>query len=165
MNTVAETRKMLKIDIPLDNPAIGSVERLWAEPIGDHKYVLQNSPFYAYGLSYGDTVIGIEDGNRVLFSEVFLHGGNSTYRVKLPHGKNHEYFLSFWNELAELGCTYEGSNVNEQLLYAIDVPPGVSVESVYGILTSLEENSVCEFDEGYFYDTSESAKKIIREQK
>jgi hypothetical protein len=39
-----------------DEEGGATVETLWATPVGDDQYKLDNSPFYAYGASWEDTV-------------------------------------------------------------------------------------------------------------
>ena len=58
--------------------------------------------------------------------------------MKLPKGKDQGYFLEFWPQLAQLGCTYERTG-DERQIYSLDLPPSVSVHAVYDILTRLEE--------------------------
>jgi hypothetical protein len=42
------------VDLP-NNPDTGG-EAMWATPLGNDLYELRNSPFFAYGLNYGDVV-------------------------------------------------------------------------------------------------------------
>lgn len=55
-----------------------------------------------------------------------------------------------WSELEVLGCTYEGSNVGERLLYAVDVPPHAAVAEVYRLLEQGESEGDWEFEEGFY---------------
>ena len=149
----------LKVAFPVEQDGDHFVERMHAIQVGPNQFVLDNSPFYSYGISNGDTFrADLRDGD-VVFSEVLRRGGHSTYRVKLPEGYSHAHFLRHWQPLEELGCSYEGSSANTKRIYAIDVPPGVDVFKVYGILEKGEEQRLWEFDEGYYFDPEVEGKQ------
>lgn len=124
------------------------IERLNAVSIGGELFVLENSPFYVYGVSYKDVVHAASQGGDVVFDSVFKRGGHSTYRVKLASGIGREQFQQYWPQLAALGCTYEWSASNERPLYAIDVPPESDVFEVYRVLEEIEAIGVWQFEEG-----------------
>ena len=143
--------QMVRVVFSLDAKQSGGIEteRLWASPQPDGTYVLENSPFHAYGVSYRDAVyVNVENGNLV-FAKVARRGGHSTYRVRLPKGKDQGYFLEFWPQLAQLGCTYERTS-DERQIYSLDLPPTVSVHAVYDVLTHLEEAGIAEFEEAHY---------------
>ena len=62
-----------------------NVETLWAFDLGEDRYRLDNSPFYAYSVSPGDTVNAPVDPDegRPTFSRVLEKSGNRTVRVIL----------------------------------------------------------------------------------
>jgi len=141
----------VKIAFPLDSQEWHghSQERLWATPTESGAFVLNNSPFYADGVSYLDTVSAHWDGYQLVFAEVIQRGGHSTYRIRLPPEKSHGYFLELWAPFDKLECTYEGSS-GTQRLYAVDVPRPSLVQPVYDLLQALEDAEVIEFDEGHY---------------
>lgn len=147
---------LVVISFPVTQDAGSIVERMHATSIDDGKYVLENSPFYAYGISFKDVFYAeLRDGTLV-FRAVISRGGHSTYRIRLPAGRDHAYFLNNWLELGKLGCTYEGSSANTTRLYAIDVPPGVDVAEVYRLLDEKEHQGVWVFEEGHYFAPSEN---------
>ncbi|KAA8996315.1 DUF4265 domain-containing protein [Stenotrophomonas cyclobalanopsidis] len=135
----------IKVRFELDD---GGVEVMHARALSNDVFVLDNIPFYAYGVSCGDvvTVRCIDDG--LVFVAVAERGGHSTYRVKMAASAMHDTFLARWAELERLGCSYEGSNVNNRLLYALDVPPGAPLNKIYKILEQGEADGVWDFEEG-----------------
>lgn len=143
--------KRVKISFPISSE-LGASENLYAQPYGDDKYIVDNSPFYAFDISFCDVVSVIKDGESLIFDKVLERGGHSTYRIKLPKGKDHKYFISLWGDLERLGCTYEGSSANEQRLYSIDIPQNTDVLTVYKILECNEEKSLWEFEEGHYFN-------------
>lgn len=54
---------MVKVRLHASDP--GDVETLWAKPVDVDQYQLDNSPFYAYGVSWqdvGEGARGAEEG-------------------------------------------------------------------------------------------------------
>jgi hypothetical protein len=106
------------------------VETLWATPLGGDRYQLDNSPFYAYSVSWQDIVyapISAEEGVPT-FERVLSKSGNRTIRVlfDLPveTGNASDRVMQ---GLIALGCDYEGAN---QRYVSVNIPPGVALESV-----------------------------------
>lgn len=65
-----------------DHEGGASVETLWAAPIGNDYYKLDNSPFYAYGVSWQDTVWAPFDAREGMatFQSVVTRSGHRTIR-------------------------------------------------------------------------------------
>lgn len=140
------------VTFPVEGSDGNMAENMHAIYVSGDAYIVDNSPFYAYGVSFGDRVLVSKIDGKLFFSEISERGGHSTYRIKLPKGEDHEYFLRFWPALSQLGCSYEGSSVNARRLYAIDLPPEVDVTAVYAILEKYEQAGVWEFEEAHFCD-------------
>jgi hypothetical protein len=121
-----------------------SSETLWAMPLSATTYLLQNSPFYVYGVSYGDTVEGMLVDGRLCATSVVAKGGHSTYRIILRPDKA-ESFNEAWQPLQALGCTYELGNG----VYAVDVPENTNIFEVYKLLQRGEDVEIWDFDEGH----------------
>ncbi|GLS27580.1 hypothetical protein GCM10007877_32990 [Marinibactrum halimedae] len=143
----------VKISFPISSE-YGAVERMFAQHTADNRYVLDNSPFYAFDISFCDEFFVKEVNGEKVFSGLASRGGHSTYRIKLPKNKDHEYFLNYWEPLKELGCSFEGSSANERRLYSIDMPPDVNVHKAYQVMESLEDEGIWEFEEGHYYSAS-----------
>lgn len=143
----------VKIAFPLEADQSGGIERerLWATPLPDGSYLIENSPFHAFGVSYGDAVHANLERGDLVFSKVARRGGHSTYRLRLPRGQGNGCFLEFWPRLDRLGCTYERTGDGRRI-YSLDLSPSVSVHDVYDILAELENAGVIEFEEGHYFD-------------
>jgi len=48
-----------KILVDLPNHWATGGESLWAMPLGNDEFEIRNTPFYAYGLNWGDVVLAI----------------------------------------------------------------------------------------------------------
>ena len=137
---------LVKVSVTLTSNSIqnASTETMWAEPLGNDLYRLQNSLFAAYGFSYLDVVkaIGNETPEVV---EIVESSGHSTYRVLLEAGVlESDRFGHYWQKLENIGCTFEGS---QSKLLSIDVPPSTNIFAAYSILESGESAGVWEFEE------------------
>jgi len=106
------------------------VETLWAIPLGGDRYELDNSPFYAYSVSWRDVVYAPVDETegRATFRRVESKSGNRTVRVVFdePVEPGNEGQLVL-DGLVELGCTYEGAN---RRYISVNVPPGIELAAV-----------------------------------
>jgi hypothetical protein len=106
------------------------VETLWATHVGGDDYKLDNSPFFAYGVSWEDVVhapVDPEEG-RPIFQHVVSKSGNRTIRVvfdpPVEVGNESDRVLK---ELVALGCSYEGAN---SAYISINIPSGVALKKV-----------------------------------
>ena len=110
------------------------VETLWATALGNDEYKLDNSPFYAYSVSWEDIVYAPFDATEGLatFASVVRKSGHRTIRVifnpTVQNGNQSDLVLQ---GLVSLGCTYEGAN---RSCMSIDLPPAVQMEKVCLIL-------------------------------
>jgi len=121
-------------------------ESMWASHLGHDRYRLENIPFYAYGVSYGDVIVAGQIQGQIVFRIVSHRGGHSTYRVFLYEGTTDEKFKRIWGELEQLGCTYEKAT---DRLFAIDVPPQANIYEAYGILERGETSQAWDFEEAH----------------
>ncbi|AUX48098.1 hypothetical protein SOCE26_096280 [Sorangium cellulosum] len=122
-----------------------AAETLWATPVGPDSYRLENTPFYAFGVSFQDVVVATSENSVFVFSGVFKHGGHSTYRIIVDPNRKDD-FEEFWEPLHEKRCTYEAGPGG---LLAVDVPPEANIRDVYGCLQAGEDAGVWGFEEGH----------------
>lgn len=113
--------------------------------MGNDRFRLRNSPFYAFGVSNDDIVLGAETDEQIQFRRVVFRGGHSTYRLRLrTRDLKAESFVQAWTPLEKLGCSYEEGSV-----LAVDVPPSTDIYAVYDLLQAGESADVWEFEEGH----------------
>lgn len=143
----------VKVSFPISDGQ-GAVENMYAQPLGDNRYILDNTPFYVFDISFCDEFFADHVDDEIVFSRVASRGGHSTYRIKIPEGKGHDYFLKHWGKLEQLGCTFEGSSVNRCRLYAVDIPPNVDVFKAYEVMEEYENQGVWEFEEGHYSEAA-----------
>ncbi|OOW87423.1 hypothetical protein Xvtw_06640 [Xanthomonas campestris pv. vitiswoodrowii] len=121
-----------------DDDGSASVETLWAIPLGGDLYKLDNSPFYAYGVSWQDTVLAPIDPREQMptFQSVVERSGNRTIRVifepPVSPGNASDELLQ---DLAALGCSYEGANPR---YISVNIPPDVELQDVRSYLIARD---------------------------
>jgi hypothetical protein len=124
---MAEDPKLVKVELRGDDD---EVETLWAFDLGEGRYKLDNTSWYAYGVSTGD-VIEAEpedpDGFPV-FRKVVEKSGYRTVRIT----STEDFTDDFFEEINQLGCSFEGAN---RRYVSIDVPPAVELKTVADFLT------------------------------
>lgn len=116
----------------------GEFETMWATPIGEHHYRLENSPFYAYRVSWLDVVEAQPDEDGLpVFQHVVDKSGHRTVRLIINPGIDEvPARQEVLDELVTLGCSWEGYNPR---YFSIDVPPEVALEAVASFLTERGE--------------------------
>ena len=115
------------------------VETLWATSLGEDLYCLENSPFFAYGVSWQDIVFApfSEDEGFPLFQRVQKASGRRTLRVVLnPPAEEENDSVRILQSIVELGGTYEGANTR---YFVIDIE---KEENFWPICGYLSENEV-----------------------
>lgn len=138
--------KLVRISFELEPGAWhgSATERLWAEPLGEGRYRLRNTPFFAFGVSYGDIVFAEERDGAIVFAGISIRGGHSTYRIILRSSAALHDFFRYWKPLEDLRCSYEEGRV-----YAVDVPQSADIYAVYQLLEGGLAAGVWEFEEGH----------------
>ena len=109
------------------------VETLWAVHLQENLYRLDNSPFFAYRISWEDIVEAEPDKNGVLcFSRIAVKSGNRTVRViTQTYETTSEEAKPFLDGIIQLGCSYEGL---QPRLVSITVPSEIELETVVDYL-------------------------------
>jgi len=113
-----------------------TIETLWAVPLGNDLYKLDNSPFYAYGVSWQDTVYApvSPEEQMATFQSVVERAGNRTVRIIFdppvsPSNSSDQVLQG----LVSLGCSYEGANPK---YISVNIPPAVDLQHVRSYLIS-----------------------------
>ena len=126
---------MVKVAFEVGDADAGcEVETLWATPLGGDLYRLQNTPWFAYGVSYLDVVRARAVDDRLpVFEAVVEKSGNRTVRLILdrpaePGNRSAEIL----DALAALGAGYEGAN---HKYLAVNIGPEVDFEHVCRLLS------------------------------
>src|SRR4026208_1081710 len=116
-----------KIGIQTDD----RVETLWAEPVGVNQYRLDNSPFFAYGVSWQDVIEAVPgESGMPIMRRVIAKSGHRTIRIILAaDARIDPNAQSVLKGVKAFGCSYEGVTGR---YVSIDIPPEVDLQSVAG---------------------------------
>lgn len=118
-----------------DDDGGANVETLWAVPLGEGRYQLANSPFYAYDVSWEDIVFAPFNDEEGLptFASVVRRSGNRTVRVifdpRVSSGTASDVVIQ---GLVAQGCSYEGANPR---YISVNIPAQVDLQAVCAYLT------------------------------
>jgi hypothetical protein len=144
------------VKVQLSGPD-GDVETLWARPLGSDQYELDNTPWYAYGVSWHDVIEArpqTPDGFPE-FIRVVRKSGYRTIRLILdPPADTAPESRAILDRLRELGCSYEGANPH---YIGVDIPPSVDLMSIRRFLITTEhewEDADPEYDDLFPSDSS-----------
>lgn len=137
---------------PADN------EVLWAIKTGPGTFRLDNIPFYARGLSWGDIVSADKlDRGPLRFRAVVEPSLHSTIRIALAkicsdRRPIEERMRELRGRLEALGCD---SEANYPGFLAVDVPPAVKLSAVRAVLTPGFEAGLWDYEEATVRHTAE----------
>lgn len=118
-------------------------ESLWAVDLGQNRYQLDNTPFFARGVSWKDIVSAKVMDGKLVFEKVLEHSGHSTLRVFSESSETRDFLCK---KLRELGCSFEG--IPQYKMVAFDVPPAADLDGVRSFLSQGEAAGKWAYEEG-----------------
>ncbi|PRZ05706.1 uncharacterized protein DUF4265 [Isoptericola sp. CG 20/1183] len=144
---------MAKVRFRLDRSEDGwppaDSEGLWAEPLGNGRYRLDNTPWFVRGSSADDVVSAVADEDGVLwFSQTLEFGGRQTIRV-IPRsdGPLSGDSRAVLDAFSPLNVT--GESLGEQLkIVALDLGPDVDVAAVKQLCIQGKTERWWHYEEG-----------------
>lgn len=152
-----EAGSLAHVIFPLEVDADGwppvSAERVWARPLGDDKYRLDNAPWFVRDIAEGDVVRAIppDDSSWPVFVERLAWGGNCTIRVIPSSSAPLETTLEAVLDLfANHGVTGEGAG--SYPIVALTIPREADARAVKDLLRQGEADGRWEYEEGCVSD-------------
>lgn len=133
-----------KISFEHENSPEGGygIESVWAIPLENNTFKLDNLLFYAPEYSWGD-IVSVENREGELFvTGLIKESGHSTVRIILNDQKDVEKTRDY---LKSLGCDSEISDV--PILISVDIPPSVSYLQIKNYLENGEKSSKWSYEE------------------
>ncbi len=128
-------------EVSFEGSKVVEFESVWALPSGNG-YKLDNIPFYAKGIAYGDVVAAVETEGMLLFDGLLEPSNHSTVRIWFADAVD---VGDTRKTLEAMGCSSEVSD--RPRLVAVDIPPSVSYEEVKAYLDEGEANGRWDFEE------------------
>ncbi len=117
-------------------------EYLWAEPLNNDRYRIDNIPFFVKGISAGDVVHGRQESDGLMFDGLIVSGGHSTIRVVFFDDARKGVVRA---NLQQLGCESEVSHLSN--LIAVDVPPAAKYRGVIEYLQAQSSAGILDYEE------------------
>jgi hypothetical protein len=119
-----------------NDPNAWRAETLWAIDLGDNLYKLNNSPFFAYGISCDDVVYAPFNVNEgfPIFERIVTKSGNRTVRINfdsLPEPGNHEEAVL--KHIKDAGYAYEKCSLT---FIAVETGPDGDFDGLLKYLTA-----------------------------
>lgn len=154
---LAPGRDHVRIQFPLDQDADGyppaTSETLWAVPIGRSRFVIDNIPFFVYGISCYDVVSAFprcDAHNLFKYDQLIEPRGHSTLRVIFYENTAdarsiEDRVTDLRSRLHALGCGSERSHISG--LISVDVPPSVQLVAPKRILDLGKEQGFWGYEE------------------
>ncbi len=149
-----EKQEMVKVGFKLDRdqddypPA--DWEWMWASRVSDSTFKIDNSPFFAKGVSAGDIVAAEQTSGGLVFRDLVQPSGHSTVRVVVLRGDRNEgqvqaLVAELRESLKALGGSTELSHLPN--LFSVDIPPEVDYSSISAFLSRKEADGILEYEE------------------
>lgn len=136
--------KLVKVVFELPEPDMGvSGERMWAKPVGENLYELQNSPWHARNVNWLDVVKAIADNDNEWpkFVKVHRRSGHRTIHLFILESAESRK-QEILDECNRLGSTYENADGH---MYALDFEPKVDIEPTIKYLKKLKAKKVADW--------------------
>jgi len=119
-----------------------SCERIWCLPSDDDVFVVDNIPFYARDISFGDEVQTEESDGVRWFASLVKPSGNTTLRVFALNKAVGPLLIPKLRALGGLTEKMEGSD-----FIAVSLPPSADIAQVLDFLDRESNNGNLAFEE------------------
>lgn len=137
--------ELTKVHVNLPNHWAVGGEAMWARPLGDDTYELQNVPFYAYDLNFLDVVEARPSSPELKPSvlRVVRRSGHRTLRVIFPEATPGSKRIPLLDSLRDVGASLEGAT---NKVFAINVEPGGDYEAVRHRLDAWSKEGLLDYE-------------------
>ncbi|MGE8353579.1 MAG: DUF4265 domain-containing protein [Pseudomonas protegens] len=135
-----------KITLILQQDADGyppvSAEFLWGIKKSETTYLVDNTPYYIYGLSKGDLIDTRQENNELIATVIIQQGGHSTLRVFAENARDKANIIKTLQQLgAHCSVTHSLS------LFSVDIPPECRLEPIDAYLSSIADDDQIAYED------------------
>jgi len=153
---------LVKVHIDLPNHWAVGGESLWATPLGEELYRIENVPFYAYGLNFLDVVRATTDEEELKpeIRKVVQASGRRTIRISFFNETTQEEQDQILNALTSMGVSYERAF---KRMIALDIKPELDYNALFSLLEEYAAQEKLDFEtcearlEGSFDDIADES--------
>lgn len=149
---MSEEKVKIKIMLPGSDWYTFKAETIWATPLGENLYRIENPPFFADNISYQDVIFAAEHEGYLLFKSLRQRGGHSTYRIMPAGGVSIEAVKAYLEPLRQLGCTYALYQGHQ---FSLDAPNAGIAAEADALLNKGEKEGVLIFEASHRYKEDE----------
>jgi hypothetical protein len=137
--------ELVKVVVELPNHWAASGESMWARPLGNDLYELENSPFHAYDLNYRDVVYAVADDPQCkpIVRRVERRSGRRTLRVVFLESVGEPQRTLLLKGLDQFGVTWEGADAR---LFSLDIPSESQYQPVCDQLWTWGQEGLLEYE-------------------
>lgn len=137
--------QLTKIYVDLPNHWWHKGESLWARPLGEDTYEIENIPFCAYGLNCGDVVLATASSPdlKAEVRSVIRRSGNQTLRLGFCDRLSKEEQQPVVSFLESMEAELERATAQ---FVCINVPPNLDPQTVRAYLVRQESKGVLEYE-------------------
>lgn len=142
MSSVVE-EKFIKIVIDLPDAEDGvSGEGIWTVEVEPGLYEVRNSPWHTLEINFFDVVRAVapDEDKHPVFTEVYRRSGHRSIHI-IFLVKDEDKKSEILRGINDLGASYENANGT---LYAIDLPPEISFDSIVDFLQKHQDAGLLE---------------------
>ena len=139
------TEHLTKLHVDLPNHWGTGGESIWAVDLGNDLYEIRNTPFYAYGLNFGDVVLATADSPDLKpeIRKVERRSGNQTLRLFFAKDVDPVVQRPRLDSLRVHHVSYERCS---DRLVALDLEPGADIDDVRDILDAWTDDGLAEYE-------------------
>lgn len=143
MEESQEDLEKVYVDLP-NHWAVGG-ESMWAKPLGNNLFEIRNTPFYAYGLNWGDVVRAesAESNFKPEVLEFVKYDGNKILQIYFAEQTDENVQTGYLETLKQFKVSYERANYN---LIALDIEPEADYDAVCAKLWKSEQKGILEYE-------------------
>ena len=118
-------------------------ERLWATPLPNGNYRIDNIPFFVMGISADDEVSVESEGEELFFKDLVKPSGISTFRV-IPSDQSVSE-----NVRADIMALGGKSEYNREVgVIAVEIPASSRIHPFLDYIVEEQEKGALDFEEG-----------------
>lgn len=118
-----------------------ALESVWASKEGDF-YRIENIPFFAPNIAYGDLVKVEEDEGKLFFDDIVEESGNSTLQIIIF---NKEDIKGITKKIENFKCGWEDSHLKGYI--SVNIPKEVKYTPIKSFLDIESENGKMDYKE------------------
>ena len=117
---------------------------MWADPLGNGKYRLDNIPLFAYDVNLGDVFLAktLDGDTRPYFDKILQRSGNRTFRLTLAESLSSDAAERISDAKVALEGICNGSSRYGSEYFVYSVPPQIETSAIEGLLDEGEDDGL-----------------------